>query len=147
MNWFENRRIVAPFDFSSESISSVEMACQLATKSGDIHVLHVIPHLTATDPGVIWETVDDERRKDHARTSVEKTLKEHGVDVENIHIDIGVGDPGTIIVDLAEEVEAGIIVIPSHGRTGLSRVIMGSVAERVVRHALCPVLVLKKKAK
>jgi nucleotide-binding universal stress UspA family protein len=143
MNWFQDRRIIAPFDFSPQSTATVELARTLAARAEDVHVLHVLPSLAATDPGVIWEAVDDERRKDHARRAVEQTLREHGIEGADMHIDVHVGDPGHVIVDLATEIGAGLILIPSHGRTGLARVLLGSVAERVVRYAPCPVLVIK----
>ncbi|MEZ6094353.1 MAG: universal stress protein [Pirellulaceae bacterium] len=53
------------------------------------------------------------------------------------------GDPGSEITRFAKENDAGLIVISSHGRTGVSRLLLGSVAERVVRLAPCPVLVLR----
>ena len=55
-----------------------------------------------------------------------------------------IGDAGSEIVSYADRVSAELIVIPSHGRSGIKHLLMGSVAERVVRHAHCPVLVLKK---
>jgi nucleotide-binding universal stress UspA family protein len=54
------------------------------------------------------------------------------------------GDPGHEIAEFAQEIEAGMAIIASHGRTGLSRLLIGFVAERVVWLAHCPVLVLKK---
>ncbi len=54
------------------------------------------------------------------------------------------GDPGHEIVKLADTLKADLIVMPSHGRTGLAHVLIGSVAERVIRLAHCPVLVLRK---
>ena len=53
------------------------------------------------------------------------------------------GDPGHQIAEFAKEAGAGLIVMPSHGRTGLTHLLIGSVAERVVRFAHCPVLVLR----
>jgi nucleotide-binding universal stress UspA family protein len=58
---------------------------------------------------------------------------------------VAFGDPGQRITAYAEEVGADVIVMPSHGRTGLKRLLLGSVAERVLRLAHCPVLVLKSK--
>ena len=55
-----------------------------------------------------------------------------------------VGDPATAIVQLAEDENADFLVIGTHGRTGLTRLLMGSVAEAVVRHAKCPVLTIKQ---
>ena len=63
---------------------------------------------------------------------------------QGIHCATASGDPGHEIVKYAEEIDADLIVIPSHGRTGLTRLLIGSVAERVVRLAHCPVLVLRK---
>ena len=54
------------------------------------------------------------------------------------------GDPASEIVDFASGIAADIIVLPSHGRTGLTHLLIGSVAERVIRLAKCPVLVLKE---
>ena len=54
-----------------------------------------------------------------------------------------IGDPGSEIVSFANEVNANMIIMPSHGRTGISRLLIGSVAERVLRLASCPVLVLR----
>jgi nucleotide-binding universal stress UspA family protein len=56
------------------------------------------------------------------------------------------GDPATEIVRVAEEEKAELIVLGTHGRTGLSRILMGSVAEAVVRHAPCPVLIYRQDA-
>jgi nucleotide-binding universal stress UspA family protein len=61
-----------------------------------------------------------------------------------IHVTVAIGDAGHEIVALAEKVHADLLVMPSHGRTGLKRLLIGSVAERVVRLAHCPVLVLRK---
>jgi nucleotide-binding universal stress UspA family protein len=58
-----------------------------------------------------------------------------------------VGSPATAIVFLAEKENVDMIVMPTHGRTGLSRLLMGSVAEEVVRKAKCPVLTVKSAAK
>ena len=60
-----------------------------------------------------------------------------------MHVDVEFGDPGNQIVDFAERISAELIVIPSHGRTGIERLLLGSVAERVARLAPCPVLVLR----
>ena len=53
------------------------------------------------------------------------------------------GDPGSEIAKLATDIQANLIVIPSHGRTGFKRILLGSVAERVLRLSACPVLVLR----
>lgn len=143
MSWFNGKRVVVPFDFSDECINAVEMALQLAASPGDVHVAHVLLQLPATDPLVIWDEFSDERRKEFVRAAIEKKLTEN--DIEGVQVDVSLGNPGRVIADLAGEVEAGLIVIPSHGYTGVKRWFLGSVAERVVQLAKCPVLVLKTK--
>jgi nucleotide-binding universal stress UspA family protein len=62
---------------------------------------------------------------------------------EGIKFHVCYGDPGIEIAQYAEEIKADAIIMPSHGRRGLKRLLIGSVAERVVRLAHCPVFVLK----
>jgi nucleotide-binding universal stress UspA family protein len=104
-----------------------------------LHVVHVLPELLAAEPGVIWASIDDTSRIEHAREAMEKRL----VDFQGVDLRVGIGDPGQVITHLATELQADLIVIPSHGRTGVKRLLLGSVAERVVRLAHCPVLVLR----
>ena len=142
MNWFKQKNIVVPYDFSDESKSAIEVALELAEKQGDIHVVHVMHELSATDPGVIWQSIDNEKRRQRVTEKFAETTAD--LDIKDVHFEVGIGDPGTVIADMAEKIDAGMIVIPSHGRTGFTRLMLGSVAERVVRLAKCPVLVLKK---
>jgi len=60
---------------------------------------------------------------------------------------LGEGDPATVILEVAEETGAGLIVMGTHGRTGLGRLVMGSVAEQVLRTAPCPVLTVRTTAR
>ena len=60
----------------------------------------------------------------------------------DVPLHVQLGDPGTRVVELAKALGASLIVLPSHGRTGLERLVLGSVAEHVARFAPCPVLVL-----
>lgn len=139
MSWLPRKRVVVPYDFSEESLAAVQLGRQFVESPELLHVVHVLPELTATEPGVIWSTIDDASRMTHAREAMEERLKEF----PGVQLNIGFGDPGHTITDLAQEVSADLIVIPSHGRTGVKRLLLGSVAERVVRLAHCPVLVLR----
>jgi nucleotide-binding universal stress UspA family protein len=98
--------------------------------------------LEPAEPGVIWQTVDDAGRGLHAEEALGKVLADvgHG----GVKIIVRFGDPGHEIARHAEEIAADLVVIPSHGRSGISRILLGSVTERVVRLAHFPVLVLKK---
>jgi nucleotide-binding universal stress UspA family protein len=141
MKWFKGKRVLVPFDYSDESVEAVKVALALAESRDDVHVLHVLIELPASDPVVIWDEMNDEKRMTAARASMEEKLAES--DIRGVQLDTRIGNPAIVIADLAEEVEAGVIIIPSHGYTGVKRFFLGSVAERVVRLAKCPVLVLK----
>jgi nucleotide-binding universal stress UspA family protein len=142
MSWFEAKPIVVPYDFSAEARAAVELGLTLAETNAHLHVVHVLFPLPVTEPGVLWETIDDQTRADHVRTEMRNELS--FLDLENVHFAVKIGSPGAEIADFAESIDAGLIVIPSHGRSGFKRLLLGSVAERVARLAKCPVLVLKQ---
>ncbi|NIL97217.1 MAG: universal stress protein [Planctomycetales bacterium] len=141
MPWLPKTHVVVPVDFSDESIQAVDTALELVESPARVHAIHVLPILAATEPGVIWDTVDDAGRKEHAEQALQQRLA--GERYAGIDIVVTIGDPGEEISDFAQSIQAELIVMPSHGRTGISRLLIGSVAERVMRLAHCPVLVLK----
>ncbi|MEZ6090805.1 MAG: universal stress protein [Pirellulaceae bacterium] len=144
MKWFKEKRIVVPFDFSADSVEAIEVALTMAPRQEDIYVLHVIPELPANDPYVIWDDDCDRKRKEHARIQVKNRLAD--LNASGINVDIGIGKAGATIAKLANQIDAGLIIIPSHNERGIKRLLIGSTAERVVRLAKCPVLVLKEDA-
>lgn len=142
MTWLPRETVVVPIDFSEESFVALATAAELAADPSHLELIHVLPPLEPADPGVIWHTIDDESRGAHAAEALKKELADR--DRHEGRITIRIGDPGREIVAYAEEVSAGLIVISSHGRSGLKRLLIGSVADRVVRLAHCPVLVLRR---
>lgn len=142
MSWFKQKTILVPFDFSEDSLDAVRAALLMSEKREDVHVLHVLAQFPPTDPVYIWDENADAKRMEHVRENMGEEMKKLGV--ENVHLNVAVGNPATVITELADEINADLIVIPSHGRTGVKRLMLGSVAERVVRLAHCPVFVLKK---
>jgi nucleotide-binding universal stress UspA family protein len=145
MNWLPRKTIVVPIDFSDDSFVALDTAQELVDKPAHLHFIHVLPIITPNDPGVIWEMIDDQSRIVHAEEALRKKLARQTAD--GAQIAILIGDAGHQIADYAQEVHADLIVLTSHGQTGLTRLLLGSVAEKVVRLAHCPVLVLKKAAK
>ncbi|GAB5402562.1 MAG: universal stress protein [Aureliella sp.] len=141
MPWSITKPIVVPFDFSDHALEAVDKAVQLAESPNQIHILHVLPFMIPTEPGVVWATVDDNSRITHALESMRDALPvaEYG----ELQLDVRLGDPGQIVADRADELQAELVVVGSHGRTGLSRLVLGSVAERVTRLAHCAVIVVK----
>jgi len=141
VSWLPKKSVVVPVDFSDESFAAVDTALTLVDNPQHVHVVHVLAEIVATEPGVVWEVVDDESRRQHAEAAMRERLDAPRYEGIRIHIDFG--DPGHQIADFASNVDADLIILPSHGRRGLARLMIGSVAERVVRLAHCPVLVLK----
>ena len=142
MNWVPKKSVVVPVDLSQQSIDAVQTALQLVDDASHVHVVHVLPVLSPTEPGVIWDMASDESRCQHAEEFLRAKLSDP--EYVGIHVTACVGDPGYKITEFAENLSAELIVLPSHGRTGLKRLLIGSVAERVVRLAHCPVLVLRQ---
>jgi nucleotide-binding universal stress UspA family protein len=142
MNWFPKNRVVVPIDFSEQSIAAVGTALELVESPVGVHVVHVLQPLSTAAPAAIWGELDDETRRRHATQVTRERLSGAGYD--GVQLAIAFGDPGHVIAEYAKKEKADLIVIPSHGRTGLKRLLIGSVAERVVRLAHCPVLVLRK---
>lgn len=142
MKNFTDIPIVAPVDFSYEADRAVEAAVELSGNTSHVTIVHVTVPIVIVEPIVEYDTISDEGRCEQ----LTKSLKERyaAPKYQGVNFEVRLGDPGLEIVKLATEVKAGLIVMTSHGRTGLKHLLLGSVAERVVRTAKCPVLVLRK---
>jgi nucleotide-binding universal stress UspA family protein len=141
MTWLPKQKVVVPIDFSDKSFTAISTALDLVDDPGKVLVVHVLQDLSPMEPGEIWRTVDHESRIRHTMKALrERLAQEEHTDVAT---DVVIGDPGHEITALAERESADSIVLTSHGRTGLKRMLIGSVAERVIRLAHCPVLVLR----
>jgi len=141
MSLIPRQRVVVPYDFSNESLSAIDAALDTVDSPEHVWILHVLEEISPAEPGEIWDAVDHESRRQHALQRLRADLADHKY--QGIHIEVQFGDPGHTIADFAGEQKADLVVMPSHGRTGLKRILIGSVAERVVRLAHCPVLVLR----
>ncbi len=139
--------ILLPTDFSKRSLAAAEYAVELARQYGaKLHVLHV---LEKTPPILAMRTFDlseekiietiEEEAKQSMNETLEKIKEKNGVDIV---YDIRKGTDYEEIVKYSEEKGIDVIVIATHGRTGLMHTLIGSVAEKVIRHAKCPVLVI-----
>lgn len=142
MSWFARKRILVPFDFSDEAHQAVDTALEMAISGAEVQVIHVAADLAVASPEVVWETQTEGLR---TQKITHRFREEFAADkYRDLEFSVGFGDPGHGITDHAEKMAADLIVMPSHGRTGIKRLLIGSVAERVVRLAHCPVLVLRK---
>lgn len=142
MSWITEPPIVVPFDFSPTSREAVDLAISILGTSRGVHLIHVLGELSPAEPGEVWHTVDENTRTHHATEAIRKELADPKYD--EMKITIAFGNPGEQICHYADTVGAKSIVIPSHGRSSIMRVLVGSVADRVIRLANCPVIVLKR---
>lgn len=142
MSWLPKKLVVVPIDFSDESFKALDVASHLVEDAADVHVVHVLQELSPVEPGELWDTVDNESRARHAQAALREQLAARGH--AQMTTQILFGDPGHGIADYAKKHGAELIVLPSQGRTGIARLLIGSVAERVVRLSHCPVLVLRE---
>lgn len=141
MTWQVTHPVVVPFDFSEHAMAALRKAVAIVENPQQIHVLHVLPYLIPAEPGVVWATIDDSSRIQHALENMAVAIPEK--EFGKVCLDVRMGDPGHVASERAEELGADLIIVGSHGRTGLTRLVLGSVAERVTRLAHCPVLVVK----
>ena len=141
MNWFSNKKVLVPVDFSKASYEAIDTALEIASTVDHVCVVHIAPDLAVASPEVVWDTHTDEVR----RKNIEKSFRDHFTDdkYRGLQFSVCFGDAGHGIADYAQQTGVDLIVMPSHGRSGLSRLLIGSVTERVMRLAHCPVLVLR----
>jgi nucleotide-binding universal stress UspA family protein len=142
MSYFPKRSVLVPVDFSAESLAAVEVGRLLVDQPDHLHVVHVMIDLAPLEAGEVWGVVDARARAEQAEKSLHEKLT--AAHLTGIHSSVLIGEPAHSIANYAQEKGIELIVIPSHGRTGITRLLIGSVAERVVRLAHCPVLVLRK---
>jgi nucleotide-binding universal stress UspA family protein len=142
-------KILVAMDGSEEASAAARVAAEIAKAAGsEVHLVYAMqeeryrPHLGPE----MWEGWEEgfEQAKRSARSWVEdqaERMRGEGASVVESHLLLG--RPDAAIVWLAQEISAGLIVLGSRGLGGMSRALIGSVSDSVVRHAHCPVLVVR----
>jgi nucleotide-binding universal stress UspA family protein len=155
------RRILCPVDLSSFSLEALKLGVKIAENSNArLYLLHVIDNpydeiyltsITQADPALL-ELYKSEPLK---RSSVLAATRQHSEvllrqfahswlgNVSGVRYLVETGNPFEAILEAAEDHQIDLIVLATHGRTGVKRLVIGNVAEKVVRHAPCPVLTVK----
>ena len=154
-------RILCPVDLSSFSLEALQLAVKLAvSEDATLDILHVIHNpfdeiymsaITQTDPALIDAyAAEPQRRAKILRASEEHSevlLKQFCHDAVRPHrkvrYHVREGDPFEAILDATEDLRTDLVVLATHGRTGVKRLVIGNVAEKIVRHAPCPVLTVR----
>jgi nucleotide-binding universal stress UspA family protein len=158
------KRILCPVDLSPFSLEALQLAAKLTSASGaTLYILHVIDNpfdeiymtrITQADPASI-ELYNQEplQRSKVMKATIEHSevmLKQFCLDsveyLPRVRYLVATGVPIEKILDAAVDHRIDLVVLATHGRTGIKRLIIGNVAERVVRHAPCPVLTVKPRA-
>jgi nucleotide-binding universal stress UspA family protein len=133
--------VLYPTDFSENSEFAYRVACALGRDyNARLILLHVMAppmviYAGGPIPAEMWPSIDQ----------VQEKLRELEGHAHHVRVEAQVleGDPVDMILRAAEETQSDVIVMGTHGRTGLGRLLMGSVAEAVIRKAPCPVLSVK----
>jgi universal stress protein A len=147
----EAKKYLVPVDFSKPSDVAVDLAIKMAKENkGKLLLVHVIPTSAAmmTGPEAASATMIVEienAQLNEARAQMDKLVRKKKLKPESFtSMIIRRGDPAQVIANQAKKQRATMIVMGSHGRTGLKRLILGSIAERTLRYARCPVLIVKR---
>jgi len=144
---FRLQTILVPVDFSPFSTKSLDYAVAFAAQfRATIVLLHVVEPVVYPENYVTLPAVSDDLQQSLMR-SAEQKLAEQCRQLKSLPTQVKpmtrLGRPFTEIAEAAKELPADLIIISTHGYTGLKHVLLGSTAERVVRHAPCPVLTLR----
>ena len=140
------KKILVPTDMSTYSLSALQYAEIVAEVFGaEITLIHIVPgseKSTEVKKGK-GERQEGEMSIEESRKMISHMLMDKDLVIRSIKILVRNGSPAEEIVKAAKETDTDIIIMSTHGRTGVRRTVIGSVAEKVVRYALCPVLTVK----
>ena len=138
---FKLEKILVPLDFTGCSEKALAYAIPFARQfDAELTLLHVVqPSMPAADMPILVEgepVEDAQKNLDAIQRKLSGLLRSTTV--------VRVGSPHHEIIEVTKELEVDLIILSTHGRTGLGRVLLGSTAEKVVRHAGCPVLIVRQ---
>jgi nucleotide-binding universal stress UspA family protein len=137
------RNILCPIDFDANSPAALEFAGKIALETGArIFLLHIVPWTVAAVPIDASQVLAE--LKQSATTRLQQLAKEKldGRVANEIIVTVA-NNPGAEVVRIAKEWKTDVVIMVTHGRKGLSHLVLGSVAEQVVRESPCPVLTLR----
>ena len=138
-------RVLVPMDFSDHSDRALEYATALAGGTGaSLHLLNVVEPVAAVS-GEMYISMPE--LTDNLAAEALRRLREHKEGIPPglaVTVDVAVGLAAVTIAQAATDQKCDLIVMGTHGRTGLAHLFMGSVAERVTRLAPCPVLTVRQ---
>jgi nucleotide-binding universal stress UspA family protein len=140
--------MIVGFDFTSQANLALHQALAMCGNFGQTELHVVIAIDRRLEKAGLVDAVDFENAEDvQARVFelVRRIGRDHGCAPARVYVHARIGSPKEEILSLAGEVSADLILVGTHGHTGVERMLLGSVAEQVMRHAECPVLVTRPK--
>ncbi len=151
------KRVLVPLDGSRLSSRALPYAVEIASKfAAGIHLVRIVrPAIPVTastgmttSPAAVevameGALIEDRRNAARARKYLKRKLRELRSARNNISYQVVIGDPARSIIDIANDDEIDLVVMTTHGASGLKRAIMGSVADRVIRESGKPVMVIR----
>ncbi len=143
----EFRKILCPTDFSDDSYRAVDYGLRFAEASGGRVLLAHIIHVPS---GELYETrpptMTFEQARQRSLALLAEVRETHLKGYANCELLVDIGDPYEQLLRIAKERAVDLIVTSTHGRSGLGHLVIGSVAEKLIRHAPCPVFVVRREA-
>lgn len=144
---FDIKKILVPVDFSEHSKRAFELAIDFANLfNAMIYIINVIQPISFY-PNYYNDFYSKEgiikRMEEETKSRLDLLVKEKGEGSKDITYEVRIGEPYHEVLEKEKSIKADLIVMGTHGRKGISHLLMGSVAERVVRLAECPVLTVK----
>ncbi|MDB6064697.1 MAG: putative universal stress protein [Pedosphaera sp.] len=143
---FRLKKILVPVDFSEPSRKALHYAISLAKPfKAEILLVHVVESVLPPPDAVIVESAALAAALNKEAAKRLSEWRKKAASLAPVREILLTGAPYREIVDFADQSKADLIVLGTHGRTGLTRLLIGSTAERVMRHAPCPVLVVRER--
>lgn len=147
------KRVLWPTDFSELSLRGGRYARGFCEQFGaELHIIHVVPPPLSPDvsmvvPAEVPVAVSEPELIEGSQAALDKLVEEHFGDYDKVVTKVCFGNPWPSICAYAKDNQIDLIIVTTHGRTGLGHVLIGSTAERIVQHAPCPVLTVKHSEK
>lgn len=143
----EFKTILCPLDFSDESHRAVPYAVRFARESGGklllLHVIHVPSGELYQEEGRVL-TFEEARQR--ALDRLRDIRQAYAATLPDVELLTDVGDPAEQVVRVARQRDVDLIVLSTHGQSSLEHILVGSVAEGIMRHAPCPIFVVRRGA-
>ncbi len=145
---FPLKKILCPIDFSEHSLKALNNAIELAEKfEAELHLLNVVapfPVLPATPHPINFNIQEyEDELVENSYESLKKISNQNTMKSIDVKLDILKGDASTQIIEYANKNEIDLVILSTHGSGALKHLLFGSVAEKVLRHANCPILTIR----